>query len=148
MRIGKTELKSAIVEVPLYLVKQRGDRRRRVSPGDVYLFAGIAAHDTQLLRRVFLFSKFEAKRHALLKVREEAVARAHMELGVYVDETSAKRLVERRLEFGGLRHQLFVDLLVARRDGDDDRLDGGDARRQHEAVVIRVGHDDRPDEAR
>ena len=68
MGVGEAEIKRALVEITLYIFKQRGNRRRGVGPGDVELFTGVAAYGAELFTGELFLSKLKTQRDALLQM--------------------------------------------------------------------------------
>ena len=108
------------------------------------LFERVAAH--QFDRAVFQIARAERQphRHAFEFVFGELEARTDIIARVDLDAQSACA------EFGGDRVELGDDrlhLLLALVDRDEHRLDRRERRRQHQPVVVRMGHDERSHQA-
>ena len=146
------EGEGAIEEELLEGVEALADLDPQVVPGE-QLLLGLAAlvrlgdahlaHDRALLE--VAGADLEAHRHALALPLEVLGARLHPVALVDLDEEAVVAQVlgdlVRGLEDGRA-------LLVLAVDRHDHHVDGGHARRQHEAVVVRVRHDQGADQAR
>ena len=124
----------------LDVVQQRLDSAGKVLELHDRLFAGVAAHEHALALLDVARADLEAQRHALHLVLGELPAGAVLgQVDLRADARGLDRLEQLLGLFGHAR-------LVARH-WDDHQLDGRDARRQDEALVVAVGHDDRADQA-
>ena len=123
-------------------VKQFLDRALERVERDKGLFPVVAADDAALAVLEVARADLDAQRHT-----------AHFVLGA-LPAHGLVGVVQLRAHIDGEQAGLELlgrlgDLgLLVRRDGNDHRLHGRDARGQDKAVVVAVGHDDRADHAR
>ena len=105
------------------------------------LFAVVAADKHALSGLDIARADLDAHGHALHLILRALPAHGVIRI---VKLHAKPRLDQTVFQFRGL----FQNACLVHGDGQDDDLDGGDLRRQDEAVVVAVGHDDRADHAR
>ena len=142
-----TEREGALVERGLDLGEQGDDALGQAVLGDEAL--AVAAGDVAACqgdRALFdvFGADFDAHGHALdfpfveLKARSEVFA--------LVDFEADRALPAGGDALDGVHHEGFLGVVFV--NGDDDDLDGGQARWHNQTVVVAVGHDECADEAR
>ena len=141
---------SAFQEGVLDVLQRVGDRREEVGAFDALLVFGAlvaAGHEDAVVVHVAL-ADFQPDGHAFLDPAPGLFAAAEI-TGVEFD-ADGLAVIGRCLEVLGellavVQHGLGV--VGFEGDGHDDHVRGGELGRQHEAVVVAVGHDEPADQA-
>ena len=132
------EVKSTLVEILLDLIQQILDPLADALVGDGLLLQRISAHHLYRALLDVAGSAGKANRYALHLVLRELPPRLFVVSVVvlHLDVVIAKLLDERLHQLGDLS-----TLLITLVDRDDHYVNRSQSRRQHQSVVVRVGHD-------
>ena len=142
--VGVAEGHRLAVDVLLDLLQKALDAVGDAVEAYLLLLQRVAAHQLHGVVLEVAATHDEAHRHTTQLVVGKLEAGA-LVVGVVIlhGDAHLAELVDDGLHLG----RDGVELLLAAVDRDDDHLDRGDMGRQHEAVVVGVGHDEGADEA-
>ena len=142
--VGVAEGHRLAVDVLLDFLQKALDAVGDAVEAYLLLLQRVAAHQLHGVVLEVAATHDEAHRHTTQLVVGKLEAGA-LVVGVVIlhGDAHLAELVDDGLHLG----RDGVELLLAAVDRDDDHLDRGDMRRQHEAVVVGVGHDEGADEA-